>query len=424
MKLFDIESTPDLVRHLWTFISQIVGRFLAEGGQSTAAALTYQTLFAVVPGLTVMYAVFNIFNGFEAFGDISGKVEAFLFNNIVPENVTIVQEYLRDFSTQAQNLSIPSLVLVTATTVLMLYTIEKTFNEIWRVREPRQGFQRFLMYWAVLSLTPLFLIIGFAITTYILSLPLITGVAESTSALRVVPPMLSAIMFTLLYKAVPNCTVAFKHAAVGGVLVAIAFEMAKWIFGYVMSRSSFQVIYGAFAAVPLFLLWIYISWTIVLIGAELVKGLGIYKAFGSDKLEAPLIQILIILELFHKAHHSGEIVKEEDILKLGKRIDLEEWNDYKQRLMALDLIRGVDRGGMVLTRDLSELSLWTLYRALPWPMPITSNSKHEWERVFGEKIEAMTSHNKSMLETDIESLFTYRYDEQNAGQSAKSEESV
>ncbi|MCB1644748.1 MAG: YihY family inner membrane protein [Pseudomonadales bacterium] len=403
-----ITRLQNYLRHTYGFLQQVGRGFIEDGCQSTAAALTYQTLFAVVPGLTVMYAIFNIFNSFQAFGDVSGRVESFLFSNIIPENVSVVQEYLRDFSTQAQNLSVPSLILVAVTTILMLFTIERTFNEIWRVREPRQGFQRFLMYWAVLSLTPLFLFMGFAITTYILSLPLITGVADATTALRFVPVILSAIMFTLIYKAVPNCSVAFRHAAVGGVLVAIAFEMAKWMFGYVMSRSSFQVIYGAFAAVPLFLLWIYISWTIVLVGAELVKGLGIYRSFAAEQLEAPLVQILALLELFHQAHQTGAVVKEEDIQQLGHKIALEDWNDYRQWLMSLDLIRSVDRGGLVLTRDLSDLTIWDLYTELPWPMPRNVINQQGWEGVLAGKIDAVTEHDQSLLNTDIESLFQSR----------------
>jgi membrane protein len=396
------EYWQNLPRYIWRFVSHLIERYVEDRCQATAAALTYQTLFAVVPLLTVMYAIFN---AFEAFSGLSDMVEGFVFDNVVPENVVVLQDYLRDFSTQARNLGAPSLVFLGVTAFLMLFTIERTFNEIWRVREPRQGFQRFLMYWAVLSLGPILVGVGFAISTYILSLPLITGMTDYTGALRYVPILLSASMFTLMYVAVPNCAVSFKHAVVGGIIVAMAFEMAKYLFGFVMSRSSIEVIYGAFAAVPLFLLWIYISWTIILMGAELVKGLAVFRPDGGATLEAPLFQIMIILEMFYRAHQLGEVVSEEDVRQQGARIDLERWNDYRQCLVELDLIRVVDRGGLILARDLSEVSFWDLYQRLPWPMPLQIKGDGAWESKLGEEIRNITEHNHTLLKTDLESLF-------------------
>jgi membrane protein len=402
MKRLTPEDWLNLPRYLGRFVAHLIGRYVEDRCQATAAALTYQTLFAVVPLLTVMYAIFN---AFEAFSGLSHMVEGFVFDNVVPENVVVLQDYLRDFSTQARNLGAPSLVFLGVTAFLMLFTIERTFNEIWRVREPRQGFQRFLMYWAVLSLGPILVGVGFAISTYIMSLPLITGMTDYTGALRYVPILLSASMFTLMYVAVPNCAVSFKHALVGGIIVAMAFEMAKYVFGFVMSRSSFELIYGAFAAVPLFLLWVYISWTIILMGAELVKGMAVFRPDGGVTLEAPLFQIVIILEMFYRAHQLGEVVLEEDVRQQGARIDLERWNDYRQSLVELDLIRVVDKGGLVLARDLSEVSFWDLYQRLPWPMPLQIKGQGAWESKLGEEIRNITEHNHALLKTDLESLF-------------------
>ncbi|MFB0933865.1 MAG: YihY family inner membrane protein, partial [Pseudomonadales bacterium] len=161
----------ELVRQVARFAVYLWDRFVEDNCQSTAASLTYQTLFAVVPLLTVTYAILDTF---KAFGDLTEKVETFLFSNIIPENVMMVQEYLLSFSQQARNLSGPSIALLGVTAFLMLFTIEKTFNEIWRVKEPRQGFQRFLMYWAVLTLSAPFMGISLGITGYIESLPLIS----------------------------------------------------------------------------------------------------------------------------------------------------------------------------------------------------------------------------------------------------------
>ena len=402
MKITTLSAATRLPKYCLGLSVHVLKRYVDDGCQATAAGLTYQTLFAVVPLLTVMYAVLN---AVEAFKDLSAEVEGFLFDNVVPENVVNLQDYLHDFSTQAQSLSVPSLAFLGITAFLMLFTIERTFNEIWRVREPRQGYQRFLMYWAVLSLGPILVGMGFLITTYLMALPLLSDVDQYTGALGYLPILLSAAMLTLVYVAVPNCAVSFKDAVVGGLLVAIAFEMAKYLFGFVMSRSSFEVIYGAFAAVPLFLLWIYVSWSIVLMGAELVKAWGVFRHDGGEQLEAPLFQIVVILELFFHAHQKGVVVREEDIRRCGARIDLEHWNDYRQRLIKLNLIRSVDKGGLVLSRDLSEISVWELYQGLGWPMPEVVKGESAWEVVLAADVQRINRHNQDLLKVDLESLF-------------------
>lgn len=350
--------------------------------------------------------MYTVLSTFESFGGMGRILEDFIFTNVVPENVAVMQEYLRGFSEQAQKLSIPSAVFLAFTAFLMLFTIERTFNEIWRIKEPRRGLQRLMMYWAVLSLGPFLVVLGIGVTTYVLSLPLISDVAESPAFLRFLPVLLSAATFTLIYAVVPNTLVPLRHAMIGGVLVAAVFESAKFMFGFVMSRSDFELIYGTFAVVPLFLLWIYVSWTIILMGGELVKSLGVYRFKGSDKLEAPLFQVLIILDVFYQAHQKGEVVTENSIRELASRIDLEKWTEYRQQLVALNLIRSVEKGGLVLLKDLSEITLWELYEKLPWPLPVQSiDGRLGWEATLSETFKSICGHNQEVLGTDLESMF-------------------
>ncbi len=388
---------------IWRLLGFLGRHFVEDNCQTTAAALTYQTLFAVVPSLTVMYTVLSAFESFSGMGRV---VEDFIFANVVPENVSVVQDYLRSFSDQARNLSVPSVILLAVTAFLMLFTIERTFNEIWRIREPRRGFQRVMMYWAVLTLGPLLVVLGIGVSTYLLSLPLISDVTDSPGFLAFLPLLMSALTFTLIYIAVPNTVVPVRHAVIGGVLVAIVFEGAKYLFTSVMSRSSFEVIYGTFAVVPLFLLWIYVSWTIVLVGAELVKGLGVYRFEGSHRLEAPLMQFLILLEVFFDAHRRGETVTEKMIRTRGARVDMEKWTDYRQKLMDLKLIRKAEKGDMVLSRDLGEVPLWELCRQLPWPLPAkVVEPVKSWESRLSETFQSISGRNEELLGLDIESLF-------------------
>ncbi len=387
----------------WRLLKFLMQHFLQDSCQTSAAALTYQTLFAVVPALTVMYMVLS---QFEMFGGMGRMVEDLVFGNIVPENVTAVQDYLRGFSQKARSLGIPSLIFLAVTAFLMLLTIERTFNEIWRVKEPRLGFQRLLMYWAVLTMGPILVVIGIGSSTYVLSLPLISDVTESPLFLRFLPLLMSASALTLIYAAVPNTRVPFGHAVIGGVLVATVFAGSKIIFGFIMARSSFGVIYGTFAVVPIFLLWIYVAWTIILMGAELVKGLGVYRFGGSSKLEEPLFQILIILEVFSRAHHRGDVVSEAMIRNLGSRINMENWTEYRRMLMTLNLIRAVDKGGLVLARNLSEMTLWELHTKLPWRLPGGSiNGSSAWEKSLSETFESISGRNQEALGGDLASLF-------------------
>jgi membrane protein len=386
---------------VWRFITSLWHQFFEDHCHATAAALTYQTLFAIVPLLTLMYTVFSMFEAFSGLGTV---VEEFLFTNIVPENIATVQEYLRSFSNQARQLSLPSVILLASTAVLMLSTIEKTLNEIWRVREPRHGFQRLWMYWAVLTLGPLMVGCGLAISTYIFSMPLISDVTEFTGFLTFIPWILSIALFTLIYVAVPNCAVSLKFAFAGGVAASIVFELAKVLFGILMAKSDFAIIYGTFAAVPLLLVWIYLCWMILLIGAEFVKLLSVYPRAGEAASGEPLFQVLRILDLFRRAHSRGDVLKEKDVYALSAQVDLQRWSEYRTLLIENHLLHVVDDGALVLSKDLNELTVWDFYRLFPWPMPCFGGGPSQWETSLGETFRDIAGHDKSALSMSVASL--------------------
>ena len=391
-----------MIEAVWDFFKLLVKNYSEDGCQSTAAALTYQTLFAVVPLLTITYTVLEAFEAFSGVGDV---LQDFVFDNVVPESVSVVQEYIQQFSSQAMSLSGPSLIVVGITAFLMMHTIEKSFNDIWRIREPRQGFQRILMYWAILTLGPVLMFLGLASTTYLFSLPIITGVGAS-KLFGVVPLVLSTVFFTLMYVAVPNCQVPLRHGVIAAAVVAVGFELVKHLFGSVMAMTDFAVIYGTYAAVPLFLIWLYVSWTIVLFGAELNKNMGLFRSQRSPQMEPPLVQILIILHEFFRCHRLGEVVTDRTITSLSHRVDMQAWHDYKSRLLTLGLIRVVEKGGLVLSKDLNEVTLWSLYRDLPWPLPAGFTVAGEvWEKLVNEKLTKSYEERRMVFELDLEQLY-------------------
>ncbi|EZH82675.1 membrane protein [Ectopseudomonas composti] len=344
-------------------------RFVENRGAGNAAALTYTTLFAVVPMMTVTFAMLSAIPAFQGVGE---NIQAFIFNNFVPSTGETVQEYLRVFTTQARQLTWFGVGLLAVTAFLMLVTIEKTFNVIWRVRQPRRGMSSFLLYWAILSLGPLLLGAGFAVSTYIASLSLISGpdaVVGAKTLLAFTPLLSSIAAFTLLYAAVPNTRVPLRHALLGGLFSAVLFEVAKALFGlYVRLFPGYHLIYGAFATVPLFLVWIYLSWLIVLLGAELVYGLSQPRHWRREPIPKGLI-VLVVLRLLLKRQQKGEALHYGDMQRAGWRLPEDEWAQVMDFLEREHLACKASGGGWVLCRDLHSFSLHQLLECSPWPLP-------------------------------------------------------
>ncbi len=350
----------------WRFLLQ---RFLADRGISSAAALTYTTLFAVVPMMTVTFAMLSAVPAFQGVGE---QIQRFVFRTFVPSAGAAVQEYLWAFTAQARQLTWVGVLLLAVTAVMMLMTIEQAFNTIWRVRKSRRGLSSFLLYWAILSLGPLLLGSGFLISTYLTSTSLLTGpdaLVEAKTLLRFTPLLFSVAAFTLIYVAVPNARVPFKHALIGGVFTASLFEVAKAIFGlYVAMFPGYQLIYGAFATVPLFLLWLYLSWLIVLFGAELVCNLSTPHHWRRRGLPRLLV-LLGVLRVFHQCQQSGQVVRHGDVQQAGWQLPGDEWGEVLAFLQAQQLICMAGSDAWVLSRDLSSYSLYQLISHSPWPLP-------------------------------------------------------
>ncbi|MGP0170747.1 virulence factor BrkB family protein [Pseudomonas sp. NCHU5208] len=357
------------LRDWWEFWRGLVQRFFEDRGTSSAAALTYTTLFAVVPMMTVTFAMLSAVPAFQGVGE---EIQSFIFHNFVPSTGETVQEYLREFTGQAKQLTWIGVVLLAVTAFLMLVTIEKTFNAIWRVRQPRRGMSSFLLYWAILSLGPILLGAGFAISTYITSLSLISGpdaVLGAKTLLRFMPLLSSVAAFTLLYAAVPNTRVPVRHALLGGVFAAVLFEIAKALFGlYVRLFPGYQLIYGAFATVPLFLLWIYLSWLIVLLGAELVCSLSLPKQWRRRPMPRMLVLLGILRLLLARQQH-GQALHYRGLQGAGWRMPEDEWNEVMGFLEDEQMACRASGGGWVLCRDLHHFSLQQLLTRSPWPLP-------------------------------------------------------
>jgi membrane protein len=398
---------------LWHRSVYLFSRFGIDRCSENAAALTYMSLFALVPLMTVLYTMAS---AVPAFQGLEAQIEAFLFENLVPETSLDIQDYLSDFSRQAKNLTGVGIGFLVITAVLMLRNIEKSFNQIWRTQKNRSAVSSFLLYWAVLSLAPVSLGLALAISTYLNSIANlvvsvdITGVGAQL--LKLAPIMLNTAGFTLIYVAVPNCRVPFRHALIGGLFAAIAFNLARALFTNLVVGSSYAFIYGAFAAVPLFLLWIYLSWNIVLIGAVLVHSLSAYQSL-EEASRPTVLKALDVLYLFWTQQKSGVAVSELDILNdkhaVVRGLDSETWSELRDIFLDKKLITLSDRGAYLLSRDLHELTFWQLKEWVNTELPLNRDdiqAQMDWQQEAYTLLRDQRQQQRNTLEVSLAELFS------------------
>lgn len=254
---------------VWRFVRDVTRRFEQDRCQRVAGALSYTTLLSLVPLTAVSLAVLSLFPVFSSWMTL---IQDFIYSNFVPAAGEVVQKHLTQFAGKAGRLTAIGLVFLAVIAIMLMATIEQAFNDIWRVTNTRKLLHRFLTYWALLTLGPLLIGASLTLTTKLVALPLF-GHAVTTvldHALDVVLPLLFEVgAAVLLYSVVPNSPVRWRNAIQGGVFAAVLLELAKWLFAVSMKHffASYQLIYGAIAVLPIFLVWIYISWVIILLGA-------------------------------------------------------------------------------------------------------------------------------------------------------------
>lgn len=358
------------VRRAWHFARFVYHHFVQDRCREHAMVLTYTTLFAVVPVMTVTVAILS---AIPIMQQATTDVQDFVFRHFIPSSSEVVQTYLQRFTQQAGNLTVVGVVMLFVTAILMLLTIERAFNQIWRVRETRDTVLSFLRYWAVISLGPLLLGVGFAISSYVTSLQLFSEAASLVNSLlpgiKLVTFAFTTLAFTLFYVAVPNCKVPLKAGLAGGAFAAFLFEAAKLAFGiFIGNFSSYTFVYGAFAAFPVFLLWIYLSWSIVLLGVEFTRALTVYRE-DEHHYQHPVLALLDVLQLFWSRQQRGETVSDIDAMAVLGRHEVERWFDFAQLLQQQAIIHRTDTGCYVLARNLDTVDFYAFCRQLPWPLP-------------------------------------------------------
>ncbi len=241
----------------------------------TAGSMAYVTLLSLVPLITVVLSALSSFPVFAGFGEL---LQNFVIENFVPAAGEVVKKYLNEFVANAGKMTAVGVGALFVVAMMLISSIDKALNYIWRVHEKRRPVISFSIYWMVLTLGPILVGSSIAVSSYLGSLNLLNSDAVNglfQQGLRGLPVIMSSSAFLGLYLLVPNTKVRFRHAVIGAVIASILFELSKKGFAlYITNFPSYQVIYGALAVIPIIFVWVYLCWCIVLIGAEITASLG------------------------------------------------------------------------------------------------------------------------------------------------------
>jgi membrane protein len=395
-------------RWLWGFFCLMVRQYQAKECQKSAASLTYVTLFATVPMMTVTFAMFSVI---PAFQDLGGELQSVLFQHFLPNSEQDLGRYLTDFSSKARQLTAFGLLFLVISAYLMLKNIEQNFNAIWGVARGRRGVANFLLYWAILSLGPLLLGVALAMSTYLTSFRLLVGTYDSLGVfewvLQFAPWILTWAAFTLLFVAVPNCKVSVRHALIGGFFTTLGFQGLKAAFGWIVGHSSFSLVYGAFAALPLFLLWVNLIWTVVLGGAVFVHTIGAHQIDLRDRNYPDLLASLLILWRCYRASADGAAVSERTLMHQG--LSAEQWERIREALVKNRIITSNYQGDFLLSQNLKLLSLQQLATILNLPRQLPQDHRYlrglPWGPTAIQHLGDVDASREALLSVSVADLF-------------------
>ena len=354
--------------HLWD-------HFRHDRCFEAAGALSYTSLLALVP---LMAVILGVLSAFPVFDYGVEQLQDFIFSNFVPAAGDVVREYLNQFIARSTGLTGTGTLFLVVTAIILMSTIEKSLNRIWRVDRVRHPTSRLVMYWAVLTLGPMLLGGSLGLTSYLAALPLLApefarGTLQS-GLLLMTPPLVALAAFTLIFLLVPNRRVHWRHALAGAAFSALAFELSKRGFVlYISNFPTYERLYGALATIPIFLVWIYVSWVVILLGASLAAALTTFNYRRADWHWSPRQHLLLVLRLVEhlwREQLDGRGISTLEFLELEAAATDREIQSLLQPLESAGLVHRDESGCWFLSADLGEVTLGELYQALDLVLPL------------------------------------------------------
>jgi membrane protein len=361
-----------------TFVLYTLRRFNADGCFAASGALSYAALVSLVPLAVIALGTLSVV---PIFSQLHDQILAFTFKYFVPSIGEQAGWWFRVFANSAAQTTAIGVVGIAATGVLLLATVEDQLNLIWRVTAPRPWGQRVLAYWALITLGPLLLGLSLSLSTYFEIAARRAGFSQEAfqwlesgwlhGLARSVPALLEFTALTLVYWLIPNCAVRWRDAALGAIVATAAIEVLKIGFSiYIGAMSYYQTVYGALAAIPIFLLWMYISWMAVLLGAEVTAALPNWRIDERiGKVSSGGVQIglsLALIAALMRAQRSGKVPQTSALSgQLGVATTVAD--EHMKPLVAAGFVAHTQDGGWVLAWNPESATLRDLYDALHLP---------------------------------------------------------
>jgi membrane protein len=395
--------------HLWR-------HFREDRSFEAAAALSYTSLLALVPLMAVMLGVISAFPVFDQW---ARELESYIFANFVPAAGDAVQDHLNQFVDRAAGLTGAGTVFLIITAILLMSTIERSLDRIWRVPKPRRLIGRLVTYWSVLTLGPLLMGASLVLTSYLAALPLLAPEAVRGALqelfLNLTPFLVALIGFALIFLVVPNRRVRVRHALVGALVSAVLFELAKLSFVfYVTNFPTYEKLYGALAAVPLFLVWIYVSWVVVLLGASVAAALTTFNYRKSDWRWSRRHELVLALRLmghFWHAQRQGRALSLAELLSREPAASDAQIGRILEWFAGAGFIHADDSGDWLLSTDVDDITLAELYRSGPFILPVGELGEipveSHWDRAALKSLSTIDGAGRKAMNQSIKSLLKF-----------------
>jgi len=358
---------------LASFARFVWDRFWADDCFEAAAALSYTTLFALVPLSALALGVIASFAEFAAWSE---RITDFVFSNFVPAAARVVKSYLTEFAANAYQLTTVGVIALLVSALLLMSGIEETFNRIFRASARRNRIARFVVYWTVLTLGPVLVTASLGLTSYLFALPVIDEAEReyhlSERLLRWLPVVVTWVALWLAYTVIPATIVRLRHAAIGATIGTVLFELAKGGFAEYLARTSYEKVFGALAVVPIFLVWLYLLWLIVLLGASIASALGAFRFDRGGPSAGPGLEFAGLLRVMRRiaaASRAGAPLSRPTLARDEPTLTDQQIDRFLDELRSVKLIGRSELGELVLLRDPDDVALRELFYAGGYRFP-------------------------------------------------------
>ncbi len=364
-----LQSFKDIVhqfRLLGNFVVLVYRRFKEERCFQLCGSLTFTTMLALVPLVTIMATVMT---AFPVFDKVIDTLRAYVASNLVPAGSSrLVTVYMQQFTENAARLTALGIVLLGVSAIMLMLTIVRAFNTIWRVKRPRSLIQRVLIYWSVLTIGPMLIGGSLSLTSWLVSQSMGLGKQAPVlvvALLKLGPLVLTSVAFGFLYRTVPNRQVTVLDAVVGGIIAAFAFEAMKIGFGnFIANFASYKLVYGTFASLPILLVFIYLSWVVIVFAAVITAVLPYWRSGGVLLKQAPgsqFVSAMEILRMLYRAYLDGYVLNLQQ-LRTALKLSWEEAESILDRLVVAGWVAKLQGNGWVLARDAAGIPVKEIFR--------------------------------------------------------------